>query len=526
MKIKKFISILLSLIFILSIFGGCDNKEDYVIYFELDSAPQTLDPQLASSISEELIIRNVFEGLLREDADGKIVSAAAEKYTISADKLTYTFTISSSAKWADGLNVTADDFLFAFERALDPTTKSPSAAALYSIVGAKAINNGEKNVALGVKAINDSTLEIKLVSPNPSFLKTITTSVCMPCRRESFYKAKGRYGKTTDDIITNGSFKIRFWEKNEGFSLRINKSEEYSGNFVAEASAVIFNVGNISGRAVRIADGNLDMGFIDFSEATKQNNLYKFQKTTYALMINNDSVFGSEDFKNAFAMSIHRNRLVNDLSASLNETDMILPNSITIGSKPISTAIVPPTPPKYDPDTAHKLYVKAAKNATNLPSSIELIYYGNEEITNLVEIITDTLQQSLGVVINLKPLESKAALSEALSLKTYQLAIVPLTAQSKDPYQFLEFFSSNSTNNIYGFKNTEFDAEIAKITPTANNDIVSKSVSKALNFISKDGSILPIAHYTEAFCYAKGFVCPRFSPFGGIIDLALVKKSI
>ena len=191
---------------------------------------------------------------------------------------------------------------------------------LYSIVGAKDIAEGKNNTALGVTSTNDKNVTITLNSPDPNFLRTLSTAICMPCRKDVYNKAKGQYGIVPEQIVTDGSFKIRFWEKGENFSFRINKFADYNGSFIAEASAVIFSVGNISGRALRIDEANLDMGFINISEATDKSNLFSYEKSSYILLINEKSTLGGKDFRKAFAKSIHRNRLKNELGKEFKES--------------------------------------------------------------------------------------------------------------------------------------------------------------------------------------------------------------
>lgn len=525
MKFKKLISLILSTALLLTIFTGCESNEDYVLYFELDSAPTTLDPQLASGTSEELIVRNLFEGLMRQNSDGEIVKGAAEDYSVSSDGLTYTFILREGAKWSDGEPLTANDFKYALERAVDPTTKAPYVSSLYGIIGAKDINTGKKSDGLGVTATDKKTLVIKLTSPNSDFLKTLTTSVCMPCRQDIFEKAKGQYGKVADHIVSNGSFRLRFWEKENSFSLRLNKNEEYSGDFASETTAVIFNVGEISGRAVRIDDGNLDMGFISVSESTQNSNIFTYEKTCYSLIINKSSPFGSSGFRKAFAKSIHRNRMKNELGKALDHSNCLIPGTVTLNGGTLSSKITVTVPPAYDPSAAHELYIEAAKSTDDLPSSIEIIYFGDDEITSLVKLIAENMQQSLGAVVNTRLLESEEALLSAVKSEEYQLALIPVTASSDKPELFFEQFTKNSANNIYGFNSAKIDSEVSKITSNASEEKVCNAAEAALKEIINDLSLIPVAYYSEAFSYGKDFTCPNISPFGGVIDLALVRKA-
>ena len=524
MKFKRLICVILSLILTVIYFTGCDSNEAYVLYFELDTPPKTLDPQLASGTAEELLVKNIFEGLVRENANGEIVKGAAESYSVSDDGLIYTFKLREGAKWSDGKNVTSDDFIFAFNRAVDPKNVAPYASSLYGIEGAKSIATGKKRNGLGVTKISDNSLKIRLTSPDPTFLHTLTTAICMPCREDMYNKAKGQYGLVADRIVTNGSFKIRFWEKSEKFSLRINKFADYNGDFTAETSAVIFSAGETTGRAVRIDEGNLDMGFVNMSETSDKSNIFAYETGCYALIINKDSVLGGSNFRKAFAKSIHRNRLKNELQKPLSESGSLVPNTVLLNGYALSSKIAVTLPPSYEPNEAHSLYIAGAEDTKDMPSKIDILYYGKEEIANMALLVAENMQQALGAVVNAISTDSEESLSYAVKNGEYTLALVPTSAVSSDPAQFFEQFTTSSNNNIFGFSNSDFDNAVAKIKPNSKEETVIKASETAVKELINDIQVIPIAMYSDAFYYGKDFTCPIISPFGGVIDLALVKK--
>lgn len=524
MKLKKILCLLFCLLIPFAGLGGCGSEQKYVLYIELNDTPDTLDPQLANGITEELLTRNLFEGLMRLDAEGNVTYGAAESHRVSSDGKTYTFTISESAKWQNGEAVTADDFVYGLTRAVDPALAAPYAASLYGIVGAKERHSGKK-VALGITASDVRTLTIRLRAADPNFLKTLTTAIAMPCHRTTYEKAKGQYGKTGEHLLSNGSYRLRYWNKVEDFSLRINKNEEYAGPFAAEAMAVIFSAGTLSGRAARIDEENLDMGFVSRREATDQSQLFTFETSGYALVINRDSAFGGKAFRNAFARSIHRNVLKNELDVSLCESGCLLPGTVKLNGKALSSQMTVTVPPVYDPEHAHETYIDAAGQSKNLPSSIEILYYGDESVTTLAKLVAESFQQSLGAVVNVKATETETDLLTAVESKNYALAILPISAQSEDPAQFFgQFTSQSGGRNIYGYKNSKYDAAVSKITATASTETVTKAAEKALNLLISDLTIIPLALRTEAFAYGNSFSCPTITPFGGVIDLALVRK--
>ena len=184
MKLLKLTALMLSIILIIPCVTGCGKSHlDQTIYFEASDQPSTLDPQVASTDIELMLVRNIFEGLLRKNKDGHIENGVCEAYKKSG--LTYTFKLKKDAKWSDGTPLSSYDFLFAFERAVKPDTKAPFVSRLFSIVNAEEIYKGEKSVSsLGVDAPDEHTLKITLKYDDNEFLNTLTSSICMPCNEE------------------------------------------------------------------------------------------------------------------------------------------------------------------------------------------------------------------------------------------------------------------------------------------------------------------------------------------------------
>ncbi|MBO5726363.1 MAG: peptide ABC transporter substrate-binding protein, partial [Clostridia bacterium] len=204
---KKIIAIILSLILIFSLCGCSGSDSSAIIYYGAINCPKTLDPQTASSFIELMIVRNIYDGLLREDTNGEIKLGLAESYTY--DNLTYTFKLKDDAIWSNGDKITANDFVFAMRRAVDPNTESPNVQLLYSIKNAERINkSGASLTSLGVTAVNDYTLKIQLEKADPDFLYVLTTAICMPCNQKFIEASVGKYGMSLDTTISNGSYKL------------------------------------------------------------------------------------------------------------------------------------------------------------------------------------------------------------------------------------------------------------------------------------------------------------------------------
>ena len=151
--------------------------------------PQTLDQAQTSINIEAFIVKDLYEGLTIYDATGKIIPGTAESWTLSDDGTVYTFKLRADAKWSDGTPVTAEDFVFSYKRVEDPKTAAKYANILYPIKNAEKINKGETPVdQLGVKAVDDKTLEITLERPTPFFLELLAHQTALPISKASYEK--------------------------------------------------------------------------------------------------------------------------------------------------------------------------------------------------------------------------------------------------------------------------------------------------------------------------------------------------
>ena len=204
---KRILSALLVLCLLAGVAAGC-GKDDGAgggFRFPIEAEPSALDPQMAKDDAAVTVLCAIFEGLTRLDEGGNPIPAAAD-WVVSEDGLTYTFTLKDSywnqnpvkgkeQPWDENLPVTADDFLFAFQRLADPVTNSPLSSELLGIQNAEAVMAGKKSAdALGVKAVDDKTLTVTLTAPDDDFPAKMATSPFFPCHRDFFEATAGRYG--------------------------------------------------------------------------------------------------------------------------------------------------------------------------------------------------------------------------------------------------------------------------------------------------------------------------------------------
>ncbi len=489
--LKKILSATLCLSLILGGLCGCGEKYmDAYIYFELLEKPSTLDPQTASSDSELLIVRNIYEGLMRKTQDGTIVGGASESY--SYENLTYTFKLKENLVWSDGTPLTAYDFEYGLRRAVDPKIKAPFASRLFSITNAEAINSGNADIStLGVKAIDETTLTIALCQEDNNFLTTLTTSICMPCNQEFFEQSIGKYGLDPEYIISNGSYRLTKWNK-EDFGIRLYKNEDYDGSFEAQNAAVFISCVEDEAQVPRLTDGDSDMAFMPCVELTNANKAgletVDIQNICWIMTISRE--FNSEvrrAFAHGFSSDIYSASLPDGFAAAksiypkilgLNTDGMGLTSYNINESKSVMSAQI------------------AAMDDSKFPQSI-LYYYETDGVKELATRVVGHWQQNLSTFINIEPSQNLNVMQKEIGESTLDFALFPITANS-------EYFS-------------EYAKNFAAVSTAATPDALQQE-------LLANNNIIPVAYQSTNISYISTLENVNMEEDNGYIDFSFIIK--
>lgn len=330
--IKKLFCTALCFILTITIFAGCssnNNKIDFIYPFSGDI--KSFDPQIAKTADEFLLVENCFEGLVRVNDNGKVQAGVAKTWEISNGGKTYTFHLRQGAKWnvkstsqssdnkeltkvqelmGESFNpdITANDFVFALQRACEKNTDAPLFSSISNIVNASKIHSGKlSSNKLGVKALDDYTLEINLKSADDGFLNVLATAVAMPCNKEYFNATKGRYGLGLDYTIFNGQFYVSNILE-ASYILKNNK--QYVGDFKSAVTDITLKItDNTEDAAKNLKSGYYDAAYITGQEYDKLKDsditAISYTDATLAMVLNkNNTIFSNDKLRQAVCLSI------------------------------------------------------------------------------------------------------------------------------------------------------------------------------------------------------------------------------
>lgn len=474
---------------------------EQVLRFNLHSEPPTADPGIAEDTTSAAVTKALFDGLTRIGPEGKPVEAVAEKIDVSSDLKTYTFALRES-NWSNGEPVTAHDFEYAWKRALDPKTASNYAYQLYYIKGAEKANKGEGKLEdVGVKALDDKTLQVELENPTPFFLELTAFQTYFPVNKK-VVEANPNWAAEANTHLGNGPFKMEAWEhKNK---LVLIKNEHYWDRDNVKLDKINFSmVEDENTELSMFENGEIDWAGSPLSSlptdampALKEGGTLQVKPVgaTYWYKFNTEKPpFNHVKIRKAFAYAINRQSLID--------------NVLQANQQPAMSA-VPPTmalnPDGYfkdnDLETAKKLLSEGMTELglTTLPP-ITLSYNTSESHKKIAEAIQDQWRKNLGVEVKLENQEWKVYL-ETMHEGNYQVGRLGWSGDFNDPINFLELFKEkNGGNNDTRWENPKFK-ELLNQSATEGDPEKRKAILREAEQIMMDEMpIMPIYFYTHTW---------------------------
>lgn len=422
---KRLVALFTAFLIILTVSGCSSDYMDAYIYFELENKPSTLDPQLVSTRDESVIVRSIFDTLLRYDDEGKIICSAAESYDKKG--LTYSFKISEDAHWTNGDKLTAYDFEFGFKRALDPKTAAPAVATLDCVEAARAVSEDE--------------LLITLRYDDPDFFNTLTTPIAMPCNEKFFNSCKGKYGLELDSVLACGSYYIRKWPTEGNFLIRLAKNLEYKGYFEARSMRVYFTCDERENGEM-LAENDTDLAFIGVDEVTKAEEnglvLSATEDTCYLLFL---SPALNTDIRSALFKSVKFDKTIADRFTGASVAKAIAPACLKNDLEAFAAEY------PYDIASATGLYSNAVLDDENLSLKGNILKcYGDPAALETAKSVVSHWQQNLGAFMNIEETSSLSSLRATYEADSYTAIIMPVRAEFYHTASYISQFKSNAAD--------------------------------------------------------------------------------
>ena len=518
MKLKRPVAALLAAVLLLGLLSGCHRENGVSFRVAMGSVPVTLDPALAATDEEKTVVSHLFENLMKLQSDGSggttAVNGVARSYqcdTTAEGQETYTFKLRSSAAWSDGTKVTAQDFVYAWKRLVDPLTGSKNARILDMVAGYSAARTGED--ALQVSAPDDETFVVALSGRCPYFIDSVCTAAAtMPV--QSAAAARENWSMSPDTLVTNGPYTVASWENDtmllqqtDGYhDARRLGPESISFRFTADAKTAnsLFEKG----------DADFVLGLTDEAVAKKIDSWMPdyYPETSVVLLNQLSDLTSNENVRRAMGLVIDRNAIAELLGS---RTHLAAEGLVTWGIRSTTGgqfrdfgSAVDNDSENYEKNcqTAQELMKEAGYTATKLKSltPVIMLYESDGTADSLALLLQKTWKEKLGLSVTLKGVSSEE-ITQALERGEYTLAALRVTSDRNDATGFLNRWRMGEEDNYANFTSSAYDMLLRVAAVSASQEARDAYLEDAERLLIEKGNVIPMYCSTRSWSLSESF---------------------
>lgn len=479
-RVKKTMCLLLTALLLLPMLSGCGRKteqeEKFVLKVCVCGDVASLDPAMNTDSEAQNVFYSLFENLMRCTGDGSggaVVSpGVAKEYTETPEfdgGVTYHFTLRSSARWSDGKKVTANDFVYAWRRLVDPATESPNHAALSMVKGYDEVRETGDVSKLAVFARNDTTFEVTLSGPCSYFIEGVCTEVATMPLREDMITAYPDQWASSASLITNGAYRIGTWTQGE--HLQTKRNGEYYESKLVGPDAIRFCFAADKQAAYKLyEDGEVDcVSYLPENLIAELAQSSEFRAVplgeTYCVLYNNyTDVFSDLNVRTAFDLSIDRAAIAGVAGAAAKAATGLIPYGILNGTAGEDFRTAGRELCAVDAE-GYEERCREAMDCMNAAGyyrgaafpALEYLYDESDAAAGAVAIeLSRTWKEQIGVTIVPVALPAQE-LAERLASGEYNIAGACLRAGYNDAMSFLERFAGKNPGNASRYSNETYD---------------------------------------------------------------------
>ncbi|MBS4461768.1 peptide ABC transporter substrate-binding protein [Aerococcaceae bacterium zg-B36] len=488
----------------------------------------TLDSAVYNDTPSSDMIGQVFEGLYRVSSGTEVELGQAESVDISEDGLVYTFKLREGLKWSNGEPVTAEDFVYSYQRLVDPNGSS-SSKSVEIFKNAAAIRNGEKELSeLGVKALDDLTVEITLEYPAPYLPKLLTGSRFMPVSK-AFAEEKGEaYGTSADNIVTNGPFTLSNWSGTE-LEWNLTKNEQYWDAENVYLNEVLVSVVKETGTAADLYDaGELDYAILSdqfVSQYQESEDFNTIPRATLGYIMFNDTRETTSNaalrraISQAFDKELYATSVIQDGSKAANgfvptEFDV---NEEGVDYREAAGQILP-----YNVEKAQADWEQAKKELGVEELSLELLVSDVDLSGRTAEYLQAQIQENLpGLTLTIRsvPLQNRLEFQRNREYDFYYGTWAP---DYQDAMNFIEQLQTGGGINFAEYSNEKVDQLISQARNEFANDPAKRRealIAAEKIMVEEDAVVSALYQVSTSFLLSPDVKNFEILPFGRTINL-------
>lgn len=533
MKFKKMLAIFLSAALFVTAFAGCGKKKADGITVQIGPNPETLDPALNSAVDGGNMLITLFETLLIIDQDNKVQPGQAEKYEVSPDGLTWTFTMRDGLKWSDGTELNAKDFEYTFKRIADTNVAAPYAETVIGMIeGYKDAIDSKNPEKLNVKASEDGkTLTVKLAYPCSYFDKIVAFGTMSPVQKATVEKNGDSWATKPETYVCNGPYTITEWTPSE--KIVCKKNENYKGGWdsskivndkltflLLEDSSASYTA-YTGGTAQLIKDVPTEEIPTLKKDKKDEFNVDPILGTYYLSMNLNKAPFNNKNVRKALSLAIDRDYVANT----------VMQGTYTPAYNYVGTGVDDVDPGKFLENSKaanggktyisedYKANLEEAKKAlaeAGYPEGkgFPTITYSTND-TGYHKAVAEYLQQvykDLGITMNIDIVDW-SSFTPKRRAGEYEMARNGWVMDYNDASNMIELFVSSNGNNDGKYNNPAFDKAMND-SKVADKTAHFAALHEAEKIVSEDYGFIPVAYYNDFWLQSTSLKGTWHSPYG------------
>lgn len=533
MKFKKMLAIFLSAALFVTAFAGCGKKKADGITVQIGPNPETLDPALNSAVDGGNMLITLFETLLIIDQDNKVQPGQAEKYEVSPDGLTWTFTMRDGLKWSDGTDLNAKDFEYTFKRIADTNVAAPYAETVIGMIeGYKDAIDSKNPEKLNVKASEDGkTLTVKLAYPCSYFDKIVAFGTMSPVQKATVEKNGDSWATKPETYVCNGPYTITEWTPSE--KIVCKKNENYKGGWdsskIVNDKLTFLLLEDSSASYTAYTGGTAQL--IKDVPTEEIPTLKKDKKDefivdpilgTYYLSMNlNKAPFNNKNVRKALSLAIDRDYIANT----------IMQGTYTPAYNYVGTGVDDVDPGKFLENSkaanGGKLYISEDYKANLEEAKKALAEAGYPEGKGFPTITYSTndagyhkavaeylqkVYKDLGITMNIDIVDW-SSFTPKRRAGEYEMARNGWVMDYNDASNMIELFVSSNGNNDGKYNNPAFDKAIND-SKVADKTAHFAALHEAEKIVSEDYGFIPVAYYNDFWLQSTSLKGTWHSPYG------------
>ncbi len=488
--------------------GGGELADTQEMVFVLNNEPDGIDPNVTNNSFATPFLSNCFEGLVTYDEKGEVVPGNAESWESNDDLTVFTFHLREGLKWSDGTALTANDYVYSALRVLTPETTSQYVNMIsdYVVNGQEFYDGTASAEDVGIKALDDNTLEFTLKASCPYFIDLVSMWVYFPVQQATIEANGDKWTASAEAYVSNGPFKIT--EMNMGESMVLEKNENYWNAENVTLEKLTFRYVLDTSTALTAYES----GEVDGVRTVPSSDLARLKAENAGLVSTPN--YGTVYYDINCSKEPYNNPLVRKALNLAIDREALINNVAQVDGQPAYSFLAPGyvvdgkdvTEGRSDfglSSTADVEGAKAALAEAGYPDgegfpTLQLSFYSDDNVKKIAEAIAEMWEKNLGITVEVSSAEW-AVFYDAVQSGNYEVAAMGWSADYVNPMSFLPLLYTNDVTNNSFYSNPDYDAIVDQIKVEKDPAKFAELVLQADELVSADYPVLGLYYKSNTY---------------------------